>query len=315
MGDERDVEKERTLHRMKYKPATNPVLQERLVDKLNDGGNPWHGHYASVVCVFHQSFPVRPSLFIYPDWFVCKSCGIEGPLEKLEQLLSGVKTPYKSDEDVIVNELPQFKKYRTEYGGYRSAVAFAYLTGQEYPILMKYLQSRKLGDVIRKAKIGYIEGWLSFPVYDSDGIFVDWVLRATPAIQTTSKYVCRPRRNKTEGFSLYSIDWKRINDAKAIYIPFGLLDMLTLDLCGLATATGLTGKTYQALWFDQIRKKIYLIPDAGEEDAAHKLKRQLGWRASVLLLDYPNECKDVNDILMKYDVPKVLDIINRSVHE
>jgi hypothetical protein len=150
-------------------------------------------------------------------------------------------------------------------------------------------------------------------VISPDGQFVDWVLRATPAIQTNSKYVCRPRKNKQEGFQLYSSDWQRIEESNAVYVPFGLLDMWTLDMCGLATATGLTGKTYQPPWFDGIRKKIYLIPDVGEEDAAHRLKRRLGWRAEVLELEYPDGCKDCNDILMKHDVLEVTKVIHRSI--
>jgi hypothetical protein len=139
---------------MKYQTTTNPALQERLADRLE--GVAWHSYYYSAVCPFHQSFPVRSSLFVYPDGYRCASCGAFGSLERLEKLLSGVKVSYKDDEEVLENELPNFKQYRDEYGSYKSAARAAYKTGQEFPILMKYLDGRGLHSVIEKGKIGYI---------------------------------------------------------------------------------------------------------------------------------------------------------------
>lgn len=284
---------------MKYKSdrsKSDPDLQERLSDKLE--GVVWHGHYYTAVCPFHVSFPVRASLFVYDEDFRCASCNEWGYLNKLEAKLSGMKVRYKDDaEEQEVNELPKFAEWKKQYKTYKRAAAHAYQIGSEYPMLMKYLKQRGLHSVIDDGLIGYMEGWLSFPVFNVDGIFVDWVLRATPAIQTTSKYVVRPRKNREEGFSLYSADWGRVIDSNAIYIPFGVLDMHVLcSILKLPAATGLTGKTYKTEWFSEIRKPIYLIPDKGEEIDAYKIKQSLGWRGRVLLLDYKEDEKDCADV-------------------
>lgn len=280
---------------MKFKSANNPALQERLADKLE--GVTWHGsHYYTCRCPSHFSTPVRNSLFVYPDGYRCASCGIFGSLNKLEKLLAGIKVGFKDEEEIVINELPKWLEYKKEHGSYKAAAKYAYKTGKEYPMLMKYMKQRGLEDVVEFGGVGYIDGWLSFPVFDDMDNFVDWVLRATPSVQTTSKYVVRPRKNRSEGFRLYVADWYKFIDEDEIYVPFGILDMWTLYLCGLSTATGMTGKTYNPSWFDDVRKKIYLIPDAGEEDSAYKLKANLGWRAQVLRLDYETG-KDPNDLL------------------
>ena len=36
------------------------------------------GHYISLICPWHESYPVRNSLFVYEDFFICQSCGKKG---------------------------------------------------------------------------------------------------------------------------------------------------------------------------------------------------------------------------------------------
>jgi len=59
-----------------------------------------------------------------------------------------------------------------------------------------------------------------------------------------------------------------------------------------------------------LRKPVYIIPDFHEEDDARQLASQLGWRGHVLDVNYPDECKDMNDILIKYGEQKVLEVLN-----
>jgi len=43
--------------------------------------------------------------------------------------------------------------------------------------------------------------------------------------------------------------------------------------------------------FNDIRKKIIIVPDQGEESSAHQLARQLGWRGFVKRINYLMELK------------------------
>ena len=296
---------------MKYTSDSNQDLQERLSDKLE--GVAWHSYYYTAICPFHVSFPVRQSLFVYTDGFRCASCNEWGTLKKLEQKLSGIKIRYKDgDEPTEVNEFPNFKGWLTQYKSYQGIASHAYKTTKQYPVLLDYLKKRGLYSIAKSAYIGYIDGWLTFPIFDDSGDFVDLVLRSTPSVHTTSKYVTRPRLYRGEGFQLYSANWGSVSNSSEIYIPFGVLDMHTISMAGLPTATGLTGKAYKAEWFDNIRKRIWLIPDQGEEEDAYKLKAQLGWRAKVLQLNYPSGCKDINDILINKGIDQVILSIQES---
>lgn len=298
---------------MKFKSDSNPALQEKLSDKLV--GVTWHGSYYSCVCPFHTSFPVRNSMFVYQDAYKCASCGAYGSLQRLEKQLSGQKVNFRSDDDEeVINELPKWFDWKKEHGSYRQIAIDAWHVGQKFSVLMKYLDKRCLSSMIEPAHIGYMNGWLTFPMWNWSGRIVDLVVRATPAVQTTSKYVLRPRQNKSEGFILYCVDWQAVEDQDVVYCPFGILDMLTLSMLGYASVTGVTGKAYRAEWFDEIRKKIVIIPDLGEEDAAYKLKSQLGWRASVMHYPYHDKCTDLNDELMYHGKDQVILTLQEKSH-
>jgi len=66
---------------------------------------------------------------------------------------------------------------------------------------------------------------------------------------------------------------------------------------------------------DEYRKQIIILPDKGEEDTARKLASRLGWRGKVLVLDYPDGCKDPNDLLVKGHSQWLISQINRKRKE
>jgi hypothetical protein len=58
-----------------------------------------------------------------------------------------------------------------------------------------------------------------------------------------------------------------------------------------------TGKRLNPQALDNIRKRIIIIPDNGEEKEAQVIASKLGWRGHVLRLQYPVGCKDINDLV------------------
>lgn len=292
---------------------SNTDLQEKLAIRID--GSRWHGEYFTAICPFHTSFPIRASLFVNDHMFWCASCSKSGSLEYLEHKLSNTKARFISEDvEEVIDERPNWGDYLSKYGSYVNTAIEGYKVARNFPVLVDCLKKRGL-DIVTKGKIGYVDGWLSFPVFDCNDVFVDWVLRATPNKQTTIKYATRPRKNKSEGHHLYAASWERVETSSEIFIPFGVLDMWTLHECGFTSLTGLLGKSYQPSWFENIRKKIYLIPDRGEEKDAYKFASKLGWRGKVLMLDYPDDCKDPNDILRIYGKDAVITIINSSLRK
>jgi len=267
----------------------------------------WHGKYFSCTCPFHNDS--QPSLMVYEDGFNCKACGERGSLEKLQNKIRGGNKPSVLDTVSSSNRTPSWQTWRTKYGDWHTLAVEAYKRAQQAPFLWNYVTNRRISQTtVDKEMIGWVDRWITLPVFDEQGDFVDLVVRGTADSQI--RYGIRPRvDNDTH---LYA-DWDMINKSSEVYVCFGIFDRLTLTQCGLAAATGISGKEINASLFDDIRKRIYVIPDFREEEDAISLVSQLGWRGKLLVPDYPVGCKDLNDILMKYGQDKVLEVLNDKV--
>lgn len=291
------------------KSAGDVELQHELALQLPNGH--WIGHYYLGYCPIHDNHNT-PAFFLYPDGYRCLGCGAWGSLNRLKSVLSGIPIRYSEGRELEINEKPLWSTWLKEYGSYEGIAQHAYQTGKEYPVLLRYLVERKVECIIEQSYVGYIDGWLTFPVFNKQGKMVDIVVRATPSVETKSKYVVRPRKNSNEGFILYANDWVRIMNSKELYVPFGILDMNVLSFLGYPSATGMTGHSYKPSWFDGIRKRIYIIPDRGEEKSAHELQQLLGWRARVLELDYPDNTKDPTDIYVGLGSKILIELIEEK---
>lgn len=62
--------------------------------------------------------------------------------------------------------------------------------------------------------------------------------------------------------------------------------------------SSINGKLTNPIGLVDIKKKIIIIPDLGEEKEANILASRLRW-ASVARISYPEGTKDLNDIWMK----------------
>ena len=82
-----------------------------------------------------------------------------------------------------------------------------------------------------------------------------------------------------------------------MFFPFGIFDAISIFDCGFPAGTWIAGKSVAASALNFFRGRIIIVPDKDEEPEARHLADQLGWRGSVLLLDYPEGAKDPNDLL------------------
>jgi hypothetical protein len=86
-------------------------------------------------------------------------------------------------------------------------------------------------------------------------------------------------------------------DKSFVFLPYGIIDKMTLCQLGFPAITWTAGKQIPASALDYIRKKIILVPDKGEEEYARQLASNLGWRGLICNLNYPETFKDPNDFL------------------
>lgn len=283
------------------------------LDDLADGlhGVKWHRNYLAARCPFHDD--THASLLVYEDgYFKCLSCGAYGNHAKLQRKLQGEK--YRPPVTETKSATPPWLYWKEKYSTYEEAAKQAYNNAKAFPALLSYLKQRKLDNFIQQGKFGWLDGWLSFPVFDQDGDFVDWVIRSHPSKKTDLRYAIRPRKNRTTDNHLYSPDWEFCQKSQEIYFPFGILDAWSIFACSLPAVTGITGQLVQAELLDDIRKTIYIIPDRDEINGAIRLQERLDWRGRILRLNYPDGCKDSNDVLRLHGVNHLREIIEEAKH-
>ena len=162
-----------------------------------------------------------------------------------------------------------------------------------------YLTNRGISpDVQTKLGIGFLDDWHTFPILNPKRKLIGAVARKGEDNPSDAKYVVPSGQNPNW---LYVPDWNRIKNNKTIYLTFGILDAISLYICGVASMSTLSGQRLQPEALNHIRKLIYFIPDRGEEDAAHKIASKLGWRGKVMKVNWPENSKDCNDLFIKHD--------------
>ena len=281
-------------------------LQEKLAEKFDRVS--WHGHYFTTCCPYHNE--THPSFFVYPDGFKCASCGEWGSLQKLESKLSGTKeVVFRRDEGTRAGYAP-FATWIKKHKSWKGCASYAYRVGRDFPPLMSYLSKRCLSqDAIDLGKLGYIDGWYSFPVFDEYGEMVDWVVRSHPSKDIELRYATRPREGVND-IHLYCPDWMRVDESDTVLVPFGILDAWTLWMAGYPVVTGITGQQLKPELLDNIRKNILIVPDDGEQLGARRLSNALGWRGHVKIIEYPEGTKDLNGVHQTYGLDFVKSLIN-----
>ena len=260
-----------------------------------------YSNYIVCMCMFHEGY--RPNLFVYEDMYRCASCETWGTTRNLLDFLNGTPTVYTGIVQNFRNPFTRWARDKPLLKVLRSAKN--HLKHKQF--LRSYLYKRGLTDeLIDKLKLGYKEDWYTFPILDKDKKLIGAVARAGEGRDQQSKYVVPANQDPN---LLYVPCWKRLEAQRAIYMTYGILDSISLFLIGLASMSTLSGQRIDSKSLDNFRKKVIIVPDRHEEQAAHKLANKLGWRGNVLELDYPDDCDDPNDVYMKS--PKLLkELIN-----
>lgn len=251
-----------------------------------------YGHYLAALCNFHDD--TKPSLFIYEDTYRCVACGAFGKTSELLKRLGKTIVKYKQeDEHETVNPFSKWLRTQTLYDVCKSA----WQTINQFPMFGSYIQDRGIRETYRKALgIGWRDTWYTIPIFSFTGKLVGCVARAGRDNQSKSKY--------TQPFGqspnlLYAPRWRLYDRADVVYLVYGIFDAITLAINNKMAFSSISGKLTNPIGLVDIRKRIVIIPDLGEEKEANILASRLGWRGSVARISYPDGTKDLNDIWMQ----------------
>lgn len=248
--------------------------------------------YILARCPFHPD--KNPSLIVYGSgWFECKSprCRERGPWDKLWSFLT-ISTPYLCRGEQKQSWIPK-PRYEEPYGIYARDRHRALM---ELKRLQDYVRQRGVWDMVRHALIGYDNGWYTLPVRDVGGTTVGIVSRAGPSISGVRFHQPFGQRPM-----LYTPCWQMVEETDGpIAIVFGMFDALALASMGHPVFSPTAGQeSLDPSWLDEIRRRFVIIPDRYEEKAAQELAAGLDWRAYVYIVDYPDDTKDPNDLLVR----------------
>lgn len=243
--------------------------------------------YVSSMCVFHVDSD--PSMLVFKDgWFRCLGCGRNGNWKTLWNKLQGQPVQIMTEKRTSFSGPPV-------HGMDLEEVCYeAHTDLMQFASFQWYLEMRGLEDRIETNEIGYTQGWYTFPVRGEEGEFQTAVFRAAPHVQAVGglRYWCKSTPMP------FVPDWYQLKRSSSIFVVYGIMDALTLSKLRFPVMTSTAGNnTFNPDWLDNFRGKIYILPDKGEEAQAAKLADGLGWRGSVLRLNYPGNIKDANGFL------------------
>ena len=275
-----------------------------------------YGRYITGLCPFHEDS--APSLLVFTDgWYRCLGCGSHGTWKTLHNKLKGQPVQVMPDR-AIEWGMPVIRPDDMEQVCYESHLDLVH-----FPTLGWYLELRGIDGRIESNELGYWNGWYTIPVKTENGDFITGVFRAAPHIQeaTGHRYWCH------HSPTMFVPDWNLFKSRDYVIVVYGMIDALLLSQMRYPVCTTTGGKdSFDGDWLDDVRKKIYIIPDLGEETiirkgkngrnefgtgAPYKLNAELGWRGEVMLLDYPEGTKDCADFYLKGK----LDMLNAQLSE
>jgi hypothetical protein len=82
-------------------------------------------------------------------------------------------------------------------------------------------------------------------------------------------------------------------------------------MAGYPSLTGISGQQFDYRNLDEFRKPIYIVADKRESRSAGELQSRLGWRGKRLDIEWPDGCKDPNDIHVKFG----LDVLKEKIEK
>lgn len=278
-----------------------PNLYNSLLERL-EGRQ--YSHYFSAFCPFdrHQS----PALLVFDDGLAkCLSCNKVWSHQQIDKKI-GSHFIQTQKSNTVSRILPRWRRWEEKYGDLEGIADAAHRSLKANPPFQTYFKRRKIYDFVDEGTLGYIDSWITFPVYSAEHRLVDIVVRSVQR-EADVRYVVSPLDIGHR--SLYVPSWKRISTHETVYVVYGIIDAISLHLAGLPSVTGITGKSLSPDILKPLGKRFIIIPDEGEEHEAHKLANALGWRARVKEMDYADGCKDPDDVRSKFGNEYLLQMI------
>ena len=259
-----------------------------LVDEVYEkyGGN-HYGRYVAIICPYHDD--TSPSMLVYEDGFRCEACGKRGKTETLLEKRDTFLPEFPTKKVIFRNPFTSWS-YRFDLP---TLIHFAW---ENLPCY--YLEKRGIPPKQQSIfYLGYLEDWITFPIFDRKGIIIGATARAGEDNISRAKYVNPAGQNPN---LLYVPNWSIIKDH--FCLTFGILDALTLAMIGIPAASTTTGKRLDPTILNWYRGQITIIPDKGEEAEGYWLANKLGLRARVHFPDY-TEDKDINGLWQRRKFP------------
>jgi len=245
--------------------------------------------YGTMLCPFHSD--THPSLMVWPDgFFKCMACGERGRYQKLWDKLNGFIPPALSV--LGYSSAPSFAGHSSE-----DIAVEAHVTLKKFPQFNAYLKRRGVASMIDKCMLGWHEGWYTIPALDENMEFAGMAMRASTAIEEYSglRHFIPPNQPPVLYVPLHYL----FRMAPQVYIVFGIFDALCMAAADYPVCTVIGGhRAFNEGLVEHIRKPIIVVPDKGEEMQAKQLTARLGWRGKLHLVDWPDGCKDANDLVV-----------------
>ena len=290
-------------------------LYEDIIERL-ENVSVYDGYIYSS-CPSPQHTDNSPSFCVWEDEdkpegsgrFRCSGCDFKGSHAYLYKFLTGSSAKISVSTKHKQKFLPNWGRWEERFGTIEELVQYAHENVYRFPNMDWYIKKRKLESVYERCKLGYFSEWLFLPIFDPQGKVVDVIVRDTKG---RSKYVIHPNDEETP--LLYVPSWKRVMESKTIFIVYGLIDALALEMCGLPAISGSTGKSLSSKRLIQLNKKYAIIPDKDEDGAARQLAKSLGNFTRIIRLPYEDEVKDPDSFRMKYGLDELKTQINFLYH-
>ena len=124
-----------------------------------------YSNYFACFCPFEEH--KSPALLCHDDgFFVCLSCGKKGTHAYLDKKIGSHFIPTQRD-NTVSRIFPAWKKWEQMYGDLEGIAEAAHRSLKRYSAFQTYFKKRKIYEFIEEGSLGFIDNWVTFPVFNS----------------------------------------------------------------------------------------------------------------------------------------------------
>lgn len=263
-----------------------------------------YDHYFSCHCVNIEHLDASPSMLVYLDEdkedgdgrFYCTGCGWKGSHRHLLSLLTHGQINVMPIVTKKQQFLPHWRKWNEQYGNLDIVVAASHRNVTIDESQRWFFRKRKIDSMVGMLKLGMLDGWITFPIFDVSGKVIDVVVRN--AYTKKQGYIIHPDKDRESPY-LYVPNWKRVMESRIVYIVYGIIDAISLEMCELPVITGTSGQSLSNKRLMNLGKKYVIIPDRNEETSAYNLAQSLGYFTRVIRFPWQEEEKDCDEVRVR----------------